>query len=212
MDASSQALISLLDELAANAWPARVQQALEGWRLRATGGVTRRANSVFTAAPLPAYAGWLESIEEFYRRRGLPPRFQISDGSPEGLDAFLEAHDYEGEAYSLVQTAGAQVVAESARAATAPRVIESADLEEEWLEAYMAIEGAPDDRKDAYRSIYKSIGPRACYVRVLMETEDTGAVGLAVTERGWTGLFSIATRPEYRGRGLASRVIQWLFE
>ena len=34
-----------LEELAANAWPAGVQQALDGWRLRYHLGVTRRANS-----------------------------------------------------------------------------------------------------------------------------------------------------------------------
>ena len=63
--------ISLLDELAANAWPAMVQQGLDGWRLRASDGVTRRANSVLSAGRGPAYSDWLVDVESFYRRRRL---------------------------------------------------------------------------------------------------------------------------------------------
>jgi len=61
-------LYRFLDELAANAWPAQVQQAFGGWRLRATNGLTRRANSVLTAAPTPDHPEWLSYIEDFYER------------------------------------------------------------------------------------------------------------------------------------------------
>jgi len=40
-------LIYHLEELAANAWPARITQTVGGWRLRYTDGITRRANSVW---------------------------------------------------------------------------------------------------------------------------------------------------------------------
>jgi GNAT superfamily N-acetyltransferase len=215
MDAPKQDLVRLLDQIAANAWPASVQQALEGWRLRANEGVTRRANSVLTAAPVPTYAAWLEQIEDFYRRRQLPPRFQISDGSPEGLDALLDARGYRSEAHSIVQIARAREVneaARTARAAPAPHVIESDHLEEEWLEAYVAIEGAPQTRKAAYRTIYSAIGPRSRFLRAIAEDGSVSAVGLAVTERGWTGFFSMATRPEYRGHGLATCLISLIAE
>jgi len=212
MNPPSLHLIRLLDELAANAWPGRTQQSLEGWRLRATDGVTRRANSVLTSAPVLTYAGWLEQVEEFYRRRQLPPRFQISDGSPEGLDALLEARGYHGEGMSMVQTASAQTVVEAAGTALASQVIASEELHEEWLDAFMDLEGVPQSWKVGYRAIDSAIGPHKRYVRTLAENGHVSAVGLAVTERGWTGLFSIATRPEYRGRGLATQVVRLIAE
>lgn len=86
--------VAFLDELAANARPARVQQAMEGWRLRASDGVTRRANSVLTNAPVPAYANWFEEVEAFYARQSLPPRYQISDATPQGLDDLLAERGY----------------------------------------------------------------------------------------------------------------------
>jgi len=208
MNSSSRDLIRLLDELAANAWPGRVQQSLEGWRLRATDGVTRRANSVLTSAPVLTYAGWLEQVEEFYRRRQLPPRFHISDASPDGLDALLEARGYQGEGYSMVQIARAQTVVKAVGTAPASQVIESEALQEEWLEAFIELEGAPQNRKAGYRAIDSAIGPHKRYVRTLAENGDVSAVGLAVTERGWTGLFSIVTRPEYRGGGLATQLVR----
>ena len=42
--------IQQVETLAANAWPAAEVQDLDGWRLRHTVGVTRRANSVWPNA------------------------------------------------------------------------------------------------------------------------------------------------------------------
>jgi GNAT superfamily N-acetyltransferase len=196
----------LLDELAANAWPAQVQQGLEGWRLRASGGVTRRANSVLTAGPLPSYGEWLPLVEDFYAQRGLPPRFQVSDGSPAELDSLLQSHGYEAEAPTGVFVAHADDVAASAGGRLQLLTIASASLEDEWLDAFMSVEGFPESRKGTYRAIYSAIGPRALYVRV-MSGERTVGIGMAASERGWSGLFGMATASEFRGRGIATHII-----
>ncbi len=46
-------IVALIEELAANAWPAYTQQSYGAWKLRATFGTTKRANSVFTVGPMP---------------------------------------------------------------------------------------------------------------------------------------------------------------
>jgi ribosomal protein S18 acetylase RimI-like enzyme len=203
-------LYRFLDKLAANAWPAQVQQAFGGWRLRANNGLTRRANSVLTAAPTPDYPEWLSHIEDFYERRALVPRFQVSDGSPDDLAPFLGAHGYRAEAYTMVQTALAQEVVERAGILRSMPVIETESLTEEWLDAFLQVEGVPDSKKATYRSIYAAIGPRTTYLRACSPDGTTISVGMAVTERGWTGLFSIATLPEYRGQGLATQILSLL--
>ena len=73
-------LIRTIEQLAANAWPAPVQQQLEGWRLRAGDNVTRRANSVLVVGAMTGYERWLDEVVGFYRRRHLPVRFHVGDG------------------------------------------------------------------------------------------------------------------------------------
>src|SRR5437879_13843028 len=98
--------IYLIEELAANAWPAPVEQQLGPWKLRAGNGVTQRANSVLAVGGMPVYERWLDEIRDFYGRRGLPVRFHISDGSPGGLDEMLDGMGYVADAHSSVQVAG----------------------------------------------------------------------------------------------------------
>ena len=47
------ALVAELDRLQHRAWPAAHEEALGGWRLRFTDGVTRRANFVLPHGPRP---------------------------------------------------------------------------------------------------------------------------------------------------------------
>ncbi len=199
-----------LDELAANAWPAPVQQELEDWRIRSSNGVTRRASSVLTAGPIPSQPDWLSHIEDFYKRRGLPSRFQISSGSPAGLDTFLEAHGYSIEVPSIVQVATVAEVAEKTRPPQpAFSIVETDALTDEWLDAFIEVEGFPAAKTATYKAIYNAIGPRACYVHICAGDETVG-VGMAVTERGWSGIFSVAARPAFRRQGIATGILHRL--
>ncbi|MDQ3930606.1 MAG: GNAT family N-acetyltransferase [Chloroflexota bacterium] len=208
-------IVRTLDELAANAWPAPVQQQLESWKLRAASGLTRRANSVYTSGPMPQHPDWLREVTGFYARRDLPVRFQISDGSPPGLVALLDELGYSREAYTEVQTASvAQVLAQ--RVGTVEwEVLNSLYLEEAWLEAFLRIEGYDPALRDMYLTIMSAIGPAARFASVRLNREMVG-VGMAVSERGWTGLFNIATAQHMRGRGVATAIVrdlaQWSAE
>ena len=83
-------LICRLEELGARAWPAAETVELDGWQLRWTGNVTRRANSVLTTRAVGRLM-WEERVvraEKFYRERGGPPRFQLTRASrPDGSKA-----------------------------------------------------------------------------------------------------------------------------
>jgi hypothetical protein len=59
---------SLLEALAARAWPAGEQHLLDGWALRRTPSVRRRRSN--SALPLGASGAALERVERFYRDRG----------------------------------------------------------------------------------------------------------------------------------------------
>ena len=61
--------IYLIEELAANAWPAPVQQQLGPWKLRAGNGVTQRANSVLAVGGMPVYG--VEDARAFLSGEGI---------------------------------------------------------------------------------------------------------------------------------------------
>ena len=154
--------IRFLDELAGNAWSAIIQQQFEGWRLRFSNGVTRRANSVLTNGPTPNLANWLEEIEAFYRRRNLPSRFQISPGSPAGLDDFLEQQGYTIDAETTVMTASTSNVCDLAKSATRFTLDLQPALTADWLDALIGTEGFPEARRHDCQGIFGGVAPLAC--------------------------------------------------
>jgi ribosomal protein S18 acetylase RimI-like enzyme len=194
--------ISLIEELAANAVPPLLWQELDGWRLRYAGGVTRRANSVLLAR----HGGRLSVdakialAEQFYERRGALCRFQLCAASqPDGLEAALEARGYTASPPTLVQTAPLEALLAHA----AGRVTVGEAFDEGWLAAYAAGEGETNPAKiAARREMLRRIAPRAGFA-ALREGAQIAAVALGVVERGHLGIFSVATAPSHRGRGLA---------
>lgn len=198
--------IALIEELAANAVPALVAQEIDGWRLRASAGVTRRANSVLAARQ----GGRLDLgakitlAESFYRRRGLLCRFQLCPASdPPDLDTQLEARGYIVRPPTLVQTAPIEAL--TAQATGRARVSEAFD--EAWLAAYAEGEGETSPAKiTARREMLGRIGPPVGFAAAY-EDDQIASVALGVVERGHLGIFSVATRPALRGRGLATLVL-----
>jgi hypothetical protein len=187
LSAEGPMFIEMIEELAANAWPAPVQQQLERWRLRAGDNVTRRANSVLAVGAMPVYDGWLDEVTRFYRARNLPVRFHVSDGSPAGLERMLDGMGYVAEAHTSVQVAPCRVVLERAVPAAGSRQIEMRrfdELDRRWLDSFIEIEDIAQTKKEPYACILSGIGPRTRYVQALCEGRPAG-VGMAVAERGW---------------------------
>ena len=64
-----------VEETCLNAWPALREVLLDGWVLRFSGGVTRRANSANPLQPV-SYVD-LPACEALYRRSGLPTIIRV---------------------------------------------------------------------------------------------------------------------------------------
>jgi GNAT superfamily N-acetyltransferase len=172
-----------------------------GWRLRFSGGAGRRANSVLPNAEAGGL-GLDERIalaERFYAGRGWPARFQLSPAArPAGLDDALAARGYAVEARSEVHVAAlAEVLARSDAGADGAAVLETPDPE--WLAAWPG--GSP-----LAADLLGRIGPPAAYALLRRDGEPV-AVGRAVAERGWLGVFGMATRPEARRTGAATAIL-----
>ena len=79
----SWAAVARLENVCADAWPARVDRPLGTWRLRAAGAFTGRANAALAVGdpgmPVPAA---LEAVRAFAAEHGVPPRVHVPMGSP----------------------------------------------------------------------------------------------------------------------------------
>ncbi len=225
----------LLDRLAADAWPALEVVELNGWRLRAAEGVTKRANSALPLAADRLTGGVLDeqltAVTGFYAERGLPARIQVRDPL---LDQQLAARGWRIESPTLVLTGpvpGARPASSPAgsppcggllvdtpgvltsgspqgRAAAVAQVPDQA-----WLACWWAVTGHGGERElDVARRCLAGIASPAGYASVRVEG-DVVAVARGVVAEGWLGLFAMAVLPASRrqghGRDLLGALGQW---
>jgi ribosomal protein S18 acetylase RimI-like enzyme len=205
-------LIRFLEELAANAWPAEVVQAVDGWRLRFNGNVSRRANSVWPneAGDGCSLAEKLALVEDFYTRQGCPPRYQVSPAAqPADLDEILARRNYTNNARTAVQIASVERVLSRAAANPAYVIAITETFDETWFDLYCRGEHVNLHTAEVRRGILRRIGPRTGFA-LLKIAGQPAVMGLGVVERGWLGLFSLVTHPEYRRRGAATTLIHAL--
>jgi N-acetylglutamate synthase len=207
--------VRLLDELGANAAAATTVQIIDGWWLRAAPDYPfRRCNS---ALPYSGDHIGLEArigmVEDFYRQRELPVRFQMSPVAlPFGLDDELETRNYEIEEPTLVLTADTGRVTQRTLRDEASAVTVGEGIDEFWAAEFATAFGDDDvgrDRLRAYAHLLRHLGP-AVGTAVLPVDETPSAIGLGVLERGWMGVYAMGTRREARRRGAATSVLHAL--
>jgi GNAT superfamily N-acetyltransferase len=211
-------VVRLLDELAGRATAPALVRALDGWQLRSTPDAPfRRANSVLPNGELTEtdLDDAIRTVEEFYDERARPARFHISAAAqPADLDQVLESRGYVIEAPVVVMAAGATIVLGRTEGAGEGRITDERG-KRQWERANAALHGDVQDARErvlAYgRAIHSLKGPATAVVAP-PEPGRAVAIGFAVLDRGWTGVFGMGTRPEARRRGAATAVLHRLAE
>ena len=77
---------------------------------------------------------------------------------------------------------------------------------EEWISHFCLFNGIAGDRRATMERILANIVPTGAYM-ALRDGQETVAVGLAVQEQEYIGLFDIATAPRWRGKGLGTVLV-----
>jgi N-acetylglutamate synthase len=197
-------MISILEHLAANALPASITEHFDGWRLRYSYGVTRRANSVLAEKHEGDLEQKLEAVESFYKRLNAKPRFQLCPASePSGLNNVLLEQGYTKIPGAKVQTLGLENFNFNTDA-THVQLLEKPN--DTWFSVYRAVEKADKQKEEVRTWMLENIQPKAAFALLSLDNQPA-AVGLGVFENGYTGIFNMATLPAFRGRGGASTIL-----
>jgi ribosomal protein S18 acetylase RimI-like enzyme len=167
---------------------------IDGWHVGIGRGQVNRMNSTTTFGIVP----WepldtIEAVERRYASRHRPPSFRLTELDAE-LDDLLFGRGYEKSLEVIVMTApagGARDNEVTMLSAATPG----------WIEALGRL-GEYSDLRVA--EIGESLAGLA-HTHGAFRIGDR-AVGLAVVDDGWVGLFDIAVAPETRRQGLGSRI------
>ncbi len=211
MTANNQ--ITSVETFAANALSSHKIEHYDGWRLRYNYEVTRRANSVLAekqgTKPLTQK---LEYAETWYQNLGVKARFQLCPASqPSSLAELLIARGYSVHSGAKVQTAKLNKVVNKASNPNI-KLVSSSSLNADWLNIYEQTENAPPDKAEVRKTMLECLQPKAKFMLAYLGSE-LAAVGLAVYEAGYVGVFNMATLPSMRKQGAATALLlglaQW---
>ena len=196
-----------LQERAARALPAEHVEDAEGWWLRHAPSCSWWVGTVLphgsaTSGELPRLVA---RAEAFYAGHDAVTRFQISPGAcPEGLDSVLEQRGYGRQCSMSLQVAPTPFVLEKTPG-DALRVGLDGGPTGAWFEVWHAVHGDGRDFRPEWDMLDRVRQP-SVYARAMIG-DDVVAVGRAVADTGWAGVFAMATLPQARGKGAARSVL-----
>ncbi len=197
--------IKELDRISSRSWPAREVRHLGGWLLRATSGVTRRANSVLPldSEGIGDVSEAVERVCMFYTKRNITPRFQMTLASrPDGLDQSLGELGFVVELKVIIQVASIESVVSTG--SEIPVVVNSTPSLE-WFTAYAEAGGLDDFALGVRKEIVERVPAEKGFAAARLDGKIVG-IGFGVRDGDWLGLFAIVTHPKYRRRNIATTV------
>ena len=195
-----------VEETCLNAWPALRQVLLNGWVLRFSEGLTRRANSANPLrGPRETGDGLIADCEALYHRRQLPTIFRLPSIIDPDLNERLDEAGYGSEGESCVRygdLAALEVASDSAvQLLSRPT--------REWFAAMAALQNHNPEQRRTYRRIVGSLAIPAVYAALAIDGEFV-ALGYGVVHDRLLCYESIVTNPRWQRRGYARRVIAGL--
>jgi ribosomal protein S18 acetylase RimI-like enzyme len=211
MSPPNKRMLRELEELVVDAWPAAETAELAGWLLRATGGPTRRGNSV---APLdfdsdqPLEQRVVE-VEAWYAARGQKAAFHLGPSAqPKELEACLIARGYRKEGATAFAIAEPDALAAGTRSELLARVEPKPSAG--WLD--VASSGRFGADLAGFQGFIRRLGSRCRFASALDTQGKVVAACLGIASEDRLGVYAMLTLPEARRRGAARALLHALAE
>jgi GNAT superfamily N-acetyltransferase len=206
---SAPELVRGLQERAARALPADHVEVRDGWWLRRASGAAWWAGTVLPHADASGseLVRRVVAAERFYAGHAAPAGFQISPGAcPGELDSVLAARGYRRHSPMSLQAAatGGVLVRVPAASLQVPVRVDDRPTRA-WLEVWDAVHGHGGGPRSERDMLARVVRPSAYAGAVT--GDGVVAVGRAVADTGWAGVFGMATLPGARGTGAARSVL-----
>lgn len=195
-----------LEERAFNAWPALQTLVAGGWLLRFADGYTKRANSVNAWHPTLSAQAIVTYASPLFAARKLPLIVRISPLAGDAVDTSLAQLGFVHAEPTIVMTAPLQPGQGGPVNSASPQAQLSARPDPAWLAGHATANGIPDHRRAVHDRMLALIAHPTAFASLEL-TGQPVAWGMAVSERGMTGLFDIATSPAARRQGAARRLV-----
>ena len=189
-----------VEETCLNAWPALREVLLDGWVLRFSEGLTRRANSANPLWPVSHTA--LRGCEALYRRLGLPTIFRVLSLIDPVVDEQLAEAGYTGEGESCVLYAAIDDIA----AARDPDVKLLDQPTPEWFDAMAVFQNHSSEQAAIYRRIVGQLAIPAAFA-ALSDEGGTVALAYGALHNGLLCYKSVITDRRRRRQGWGRRIV-----
>ena len=192
-----------VEETCLNAWPALREVLLDGWVLRFSAGLTRRANSANPLRPVSHVD--LRSCEALYRRDGLPTIVRVVSLIDPLVDDNLAKAGYTGEGESCVLYGPIEDI----EAAPDPDVRLLDEPTEEWFAAMSALQNHSSEQAATYRGIVGRLAIQAAFA-ALSDEGGTVALAYGALHNGLLCYELVITDSRRRRQGGGRRIVKAL--
>ncbi|GAA3280191.1 GNAT family N-acetyltransferase [Paenarthrobacter aurescens] len=216
---------AFLESLMDKAWPGLEREVLNledpeqdtagEWVLRASSGVTQRANSVWPrniaggTVTSRCIASAVRAAGQWYRLRRLPLIFQVfDDPGTSMLNAVLDQQRFTRQSATKIMIRGV----EGLPVRTPGRNVElSREPSGEWLRLWWSVDGRGGEAELEVAQKVLTACP-ALYAMVRNDDGVPAAVGRLALVDGWGGIYSMATSAAHRRRGYGTEVLAALMK
>ncbi|MFX1535628.1 MAG: GNAT family N-acetyltransferase [Promethearchaeota archaeon] len=210
----NRAKIQCYQELSTNAWPAKTIVFLNGWVLRLSEGITKRANSVLPIR----YIGEnlledIKVVERIYKEKNLAVVFQLPDYfEPDNLQETLLSLGYKIIDETLVMTSQIGEIPSIKVNKNYTYSIENIESDS-WFEALASLSNYDPKGLEGQKKIIGRIpfaSKAFCYAQ---QNNRIIGISLAIIERTYLGIYDLIVHPKYRRQGIAqsliAKIVHW---
>ena len=192
-----------VEEACISAWPAAETHLFDGWRLRRSGGGTKRTNSANPTPDASEGSHIIAEAERFFHAHGQPCIFRIPTIA-DALDEKLAEAGYRREGETLTLLTNDITVPEGRHPVTL-----AANPVPDWLTARHRMNASSQGDQDIYDRTLDLITSPRCFAAVHHESE-IAAVAYGVIHDGFLVLESVVTDKRLRNQGLGRSVVSAL--